>query len=343
MHLNSACRALKPNCKGFGCGLPQDMQHARPTGFWTRPDANEQTPRYGQIPAFPGLAVDEELRWGNRGNIEISRQVLGHCRSQQTTPPSSWLHNHLVSYYRGDFEYRRSIQGDSGTAVNLDRVHPPRQGGYPSFSNKWRGERNVIGYRSRRTNRHEPFKSTTTYHSQDIIVCYIQETYRQSATSFKVRGYKWVRWSNSDILTPVRNNINTIQTSTHMDDYEFQVLNLWKNGFGLKLVNFYSTNGNALSLDSIPVDETNFTVVGYIISPNKSWGYDKMDNRGDELETWHNDNKLNPINPRHFYSREWHTTPTHDRAFCTDNLYGHAFKRGLMKLSIFAVLYSRIY
>ena len=35
----------------------------------------------------------------------------------------------------------------------------------------------------------------------------------------------------------VRNNIDAIQTTTHMDDSEFEVLNLKKKDFHMKLVN----------------------------------------------------------------------------------------------------------
>ena len=44
----------------------------------------------------------------------------------------------------------------------------------------------------------------------------------------------------------VRNNIDAIQTATHMDDSEFQVLNLKKKDFHMKLVNLYSPNDKAV-------------------------------------------------------------------------------------------------
>jgi len=51
--------------------------------------------------------------------------------------------------------------------------------------------------------------------------------------------------SKGGILTVVRNNIDAIQTTTHMDDSEFQVLNLKKKDFHMKLVNLYSPNDKA--------------------------------------------------------------------------------------------------
>ena len=59
-------------------------------------------------------------------------------------------------------------------------------------------------------------------------------------TSFKVRGYQSFRSdgigrSKGGILTLVRNNIDAIQTTTHMDDSEVQVLNLKKKDFHMLL------------------------------------------------------------------------------------------------------------
>ena len=69
----------------------------------------------------------------------------------------------------------------------------------------------------------------------------------------------------------VRNNIDAIQTTTHMDDSEFQVLNLKKKDFHVKLVNLYSPNDKAL-------------VVGDFNSHSQNWGYDHIDKRGEEVE-----------------------------------------------------------
>ena len=81
-------------------------------------------------------------------------------------------------------------------------------------------------------------------------------------TSFKVRGYQCfgsdrIGRSNGGILTLVRNNIDAIQTTTHIDDSEFKVLNLKKKDFHMKLVN---KNDKALSLNALPPDH--YLVVG---------------------------------------------------------------------------------
>jgi len=74
-----------------------------------------------------------------------------------------------------------------------------------------------------------------------ITICCIQETHLQPNKSFKVRGYQCFRSdrigrSKGGILTLIRNNIDAIQTTTHMDDSEIQVLNLKKKDFHMKLL-----------------------------------------------------------------------------------------------------------
>ena len=91
-------------------------------------------------------------------------------------------------------------------------------------------------------------------HENNITICCIQETHLQPKRSFKVRGYKCFRSdkigrSKGGILTLVRNNIDAIQTTTHMNASEFQVLNLKKKDFHMKLVSIYSPNDKALSLN----------------------------------------------------------------------------------------------
>ena len=95
-------------------------------------------------------------------------------------------------------------------------------------------------------------------HENNITIWCIQETHLQPKISFKVRGYQYVRSdrigrSKGGILTLVRNNIDAIQTTTHMDASEFQVLNLKKKDFHMKLVNLYSPNDKALSRNALPL------------------------------------------------------------------------------------------
>jgi len=94
----------------------------------------------------------------------------------------------------------------------------------------------------------------------------------------------------------VRNNIDAIQTTTLMDDSEFQVLNLKKKDFHMKLVNHYSPNDKALSRNALPAVEDHYLVAGDFNMHSHSWGYDHIDKRGEEVENWQDDHKLNLIN-----------------------------------------------
>ena len=136
------------------------------------------------------------------------------------------------------------------------------------------------------------------------------KTHLQPKISFKVRGYQCFRSnrigrSKGGILILVRINIDAIQTTTHMDDSEFQVLNVKKKDFYMKLVNLYSPNDKPLSLNALPA-------VGDFNSHAQSWGYDHIYKRGEEVENWQDDQKLNLINKPEdqptFYSRRWRTT-----------------------------------
>ena len=92
--------------------------------------------------------------------------------------------------------------------------------------------------------------------------------------------------SKGEILTLVRNNIDAIQTTTHMDDSEFQVLNLKKKEFRMKLANLYSPNDKALSLNALPAVEDHYLVVGDFNSHSHSWGYDHIDKKGEEFSMY---------------------------------------------------------
>lgn len=120
------------------------------------------------------------------------------------------------------------------------------------------------------------------------------------------------------ILTRVRINTNTIQTATHMDDFNVHVLNIGKNNFNMKLVNFYSPNDNALSIDSTQGYEYEATLSNHSLP----WGYDTLVG---EIDTWQNKNNLNlnhsPYDPPTFYSRS--TTSIPDLVFYSDYKHGH--------------------
>ena len=204
-------------------------------------------------------------------------------------------------------ESLNSLQGGSASG-SMPRMSPPiATGGNPRLPQQaMRSRGRTTGYAkpSRTTNRHQPVKVMHwntegvlnkqtdlqhVLHENNITICCIQETHLQPKKSFKVRGYQCFRSdiidrSKGRILTLVRNNIDAIQTATHMDDTEFQVLNLKKKDFHMKLVNLYSPNDKALSLNALPAVEDNYLVVGDFNSHSQSWGYDHIDKRGEEVE-----------------------------------------------------------
>jgi hypothetical protein len=112
-----------------------------------------------------------------------------------------------------------------------------------------------------------------------------------------------------------------------MDDSEYQVLCLRLSDRVIHVVNLYSPNDRALSLDTIDPDDTNYLVVGDFNSHSQSWGYDHMDRRGEEVETWQDEHNLILINDPDdhptFYSRRWHSTSTPDLAFCTEDIHSN--------------------
>ncbi|CAG5116491.1 unnamed protein product, partial [Candidula unifasciata] len=59
-------------------------------------------------------------------------------------------------------------------------------------------------------------------------------------------------------------------------------------------------------------------------SHSQSWGYDHIDQRGEKLEEWQDENRFvlinRPTDPPTFYSRSWHTTTTPDLAFHSPDL-----------------------
>jgi len=103
-------------------------------------------------------------------------------------------------------------------------------------------------------------------------------------------------------------------------------------------VNFYSPQDTILSLNNIPTFDTNFFSVGDFTSHSQRWGYDQLDNRGDEVETWQDDKKLILINKlddqQTFYFRRWHTTTNSYLAFCLDVLHGHTTREVYKQVAV---------
>ena len=78
-----------------------------------------------------------------------------------------------------------------------------------------------------------------------------------------------------------------------------------------------------MALHNIHVRDSNLTIIGDFNS--HSQGYDHIDERGEDIEAWQDDNNLTLINQPYdtptFYSRCWHTTSTPGIAICTEDLH----------------------
>jgi ribonuclease HI len=108
-----------------------------------------------------------------------------------------------------------------------------------------------------------------------------------------------------------------------MEGAEYHMLHLKTDSTEFHLLNYYCPNDKPLALDTIPEKER-LLVCGDFNSHSQSWGYDHMDKRGEELESWQDENQFTLINqpadPPTFYSRAWHTTSTPDLAFHSPGL-----------------------
>ena len=106
----------------------------------------------------------------------------------------------------------------------------------------------------------------------------------------------------------------TLVKNIHACETAVQALRLKLDAVELLNLNNYCPNHRPLCLDTIDVPASTFLAVGDFRSHSPSWGYSHMDRRGEELETWQNDNQLVLINiPKNsptLYSRQWHTTST---------------------------------
>jgi endonuclease/exonuclease/phosphatase family metal-dependent hydrolase len=141
----------------------------------------------------------------------------------------------------------------------------------------------------------------------------VQETHLQDGKPFKIRGYQVFRndrqGRKKGVMTLIRNNINTSEITTCT----------------LDLVNYYCPNDKSLDLDTIQVTNDSFLITGDFNSQSQSWGYDTLDKRGEEIETWQDEDHLilinDPSDEPTFYSRRWHSTTTPDLALCTEDIH----------------------
>ena len=147
----------------------------------------------------------------------------------------------------------------------------------------------------------------------------------------KDRGYQCFRTDRGGdrrkcgIITLIKSTINAYMSSSSNDGAEQHTITVNILKREILLVNYYCPNNVNLALHNIHVRDSNFIIMGDFNSHSQSWGYDHIDDRGEEIEAWQDDNNLTlnnqPYDTPTFYSRCWHTTSTPDIALCTEDLH----------------------
>ena len=187
---------------------------------------------------------------------------------------------------------------------------------------------NAEGIKTRNDGYSKKLELENILSEKKVGICCLQETHLSADQPFKVRGYQCFRSDRigrkkGGILTLVKNTMTALETKVHMDGAEYQTLHIKTDNLEFDLLNYYCPNTLPLNMRSIEVTNA-FLACGDFNSHSQSWGYDHMDARGEEVESWQDENNLLLINqasdPPTFYSRSWHTTSTPDLAFCTTGI-----------------------
>jgi hypothetical protein len=85
-------------------------------------------------------------------------------------------------------------------------------------------------------------------------------------------------------------------------------------------------------MDTIQINNGGFLITGDFNNQTQHWGYDTLDKRGEETETWQDENHLilinDPSDESTFYSRCCHsTTTTPDLALCKEDVHKRINKK----------------
>ena len=164
---------------------------------------------------------------------------------------------------------------------------------------------------------------------QGIEIACIQETHLTNNMRFGIRGYQVIRHDREDhkggVLTLVKNDYPA--TGIKIDTQEQSEIQKIKVIIGKKellIFNCYCPPNKELNLDKIKTQEERCLVLGDFNSHSQSWGYEDMDKRGEALENWQIETKLQLLyddeDEDTYFSRAWKTTSTPDLTFATDDL-----------------------
>lgn len=136
----------------------------------------------------------------------------------------------------------------------------------------------------------------------NIDVCAIQETHLKPNHRFIIRGYETYRQDRQNrpkvgVITLVRNTIPSTEVNRSADgDTEFIGIELILPDKSIQLFNIYSPPDKNISLHSIQPNTTHWLAMGDFNSHSPSWGYNEMDSKGEEVESWAIDHQLILIN-----------------------------------------------
>ena len=81
-------------------------------------------------------------------------------------------------------------------------------------------------------------------------------------------------------------------SSTH--SAENQTMIIQTTNLNFTIMNYYCPNNVNLNIQNVKTG--NCIIVGDFNSHSQSWGYNHIDNRGEEIEDWHDENNLTLIN-----------------------------------------------
>ena len=93
----------------------------------------------------------------------------------------------------------------------------------------------------------------------------------------------------------------------------------------MTVFNIYSPSDKQIQPHNIKVEPQSWIITGDFNSHSPSWGYEQLNNKGEEVENWVTENRLILINKPDdpdTYSRTWRTTSTPDLVIATDDIQG---------------------
>ena len=125
---------------------------------------------------------------------------------------------------------------------------------------------------------------------ENIDICCIQETHLQKDKRFRVRGYQCFRTDREGdkrkggVLTLIRSSINAYMSNSSTHSAENQTMIIQTTNRNFTIVNYYCPNNVNLNIQNINVKSEDFIIVGDFNSHSQSWGYNHIDNHGEEIE-----------------------------------------------------------